>query len=145
MAKCVASMFDAANWLGEYATLPAKKISPEDGSIQEICPFVNGSAERYAEATISACNLCKDVADMRVDQIEKLQNILDSLAGDTDIVLPPNTFENDTQVMNIMMWRELPGILDRKLLGPSSVSTLTLAGFKDILQNNERINQVALY
>ncbi|KAJ2387815.1 hypothetical protein GGI23_006192 [Coemansia sp. RSA 2559] len=140
MAKCVASMSDAANWLRDYATLTAKNTGPEDSLAQDKGPFLSGSAERYAEATGAASSLCNDVADMRTDQIRKLQDMVDFLKGDTDIALPPNTFENDTQVVNIMKWRELPGILDKKLLGPGSASTLTLAGLKDILLNNEHIN-----
>ncbi|KAJ2553129.1 hypothetical protein EV175_003051 [Coemansia sp. RSA 1933] len=142
MAKCVVAMFDAANWLCEYADLPAKKTDSDDGVVREKSAFVSGSIERYAEATIAACNLCKDVVDMRIEQIQKLQYMLDYLKGDdSDVVLPPNTFDNDTQVVNIMLWKELPGVIDRKLLGPNNVSTLTLAGFKELLQNSEHINE----
>ncbi|KAJ2507043.1 hypothetical protein H4217_008895 [Coemansia sp. RSA 1939] len=148
MSKWVGLMFDAAHWLTEHAAA----FSVEKESLAETrSPFVCGSVERYAEAAVGASNLCRDIVGMRSGQIGKVQDMLDSLKGESDVVLPPNTFENNTQVVNIMLWRELPGTLDRSLLGPensndgnngtSGVSTLTLAELKDLLLNNEHVDK----
>ncbi|KAJ1986222.1 hypothetical protein GGI25_006388 [Coemansia spiralis] len=143
MTKCVNSMRNAAHWLIEFAVL-TKGYSGNDSN-QIDSAFFHGSADKYAELTQAAAKLCANIVDMRASQISEVQSMLESLEGNCDIILPPNAFENDTQVANILMWKELPGIIDAKLLGPNSSSFLTLASFKELLVNTEHITQVTIH